>query len=67
VHLIKVTFESFYRRFHSWNGADQDKFWAWKIGLLMGLPALLYLVADVMPYKFGVGRPNKTLERRRDR
>ena len=49
----------------SWNGTPQDKYWAMKIGLLLGLPALLYLVAGFMPYEFGDRRSDNSLERTR--
>lgn len=51
----------------SWNGTPQDKFSALKIGLLLGLPALLYLAAGLMPYEFGGKRADTSLERTRGR
>lgn len=51
----------------SWNGSPQDKFWAMKICLLMGLPALLYLVAGLMPYKFDDKSSGASPERTRER
>ena len=57
VALVLVLFCA-YVAAKSLNGSGQDKYWAAKIGLLLGLPALTYLFAGVLPYNFGGRRPN---------
>jgi|SRR5882672_6998239 len=65
VALVIVLFSG-YAIARSWHGSPQDWYWAVKVGLLLGLPALVYLVAEFIPRKFGGRRPNKSLERTRD-
>jgi amino acid transporter len=58
VALVLVIFCG-YVGVQSLGGTSQEKYLAAKMGLLLGLPALLYLVAGVLPYAFGSKRPDK--------
>jgi peptidoglycan/LPS O-acetylase OafA/YrhL len=42
----------------SWTGTSQDKYMSVKMCLLLGVPALLYLVVGLLPYEFGRKRPD---------
>ena len=67
--LVAITLAmlSGYALVSSLAGTTTDIMKAIAICLMFGLPAVLYLAADILPYGFGGQRPNTSLERTREK